>query len=129
MSENPVGAEYIILEKQPGTMLGGVWKEMSGKSKAQVVKQVVDIEATLGSTKFTTFGALYYKNDLPSSDSDMPLYIDGDGNEVHSVKFGIGPTNHRSFFDSGKGELDIDRGPCKVFSSLKSFCFGHYANR
>lgn len=105
------------MEKQAGAMLSDVWESMKGKQKAQIVLQVVDIEHTSASTKFTKLGALYYKNDLPATlDTTSPLYIDGNGNEVHSAKFGIGPTNHRSFFDFGRGELDIDRGPCKISS-------------
>ncbi|KAI1907660.1 hypothetical protein LOZ61_005992 [Ophidiomyces ophidiicola] len=109
--DNPVGAEYIIMEKQAGMMLSDAWGNMKGKQKAQIVKQAVDIEKTLASTKFTKLGALYYKHDLPSSDSGTPLYIDGTGKQVHNTEFGVGPTNHRSFFDFGKGKLDIDRGP------------------
>ncbi|KAK2795791.1 hypothetical protein FQN52_003641 [Onygenales sp. PD_12] len=111
-SENPVGAEYIIMEKQAGVVLSDVWESMKGKQKAQIVLQAVDVEKTLASTKFTKLGALYYQNDLPAMlDNTSPLYVDRDGKEVHGAKFGIGPTNHRSFFDFGRGELDIDHGP------------------
>lgn len=103
------------MEKQAGVMLSDVWESMKGKQKAQIVLQVVDIENTLASTKFTKLGALYYKNDLPATlDTTSPLYVDGNGNEVKSTKFGIGPTNHRSFFDFGREKLDFDRGPCKI---------------
>lgn len=34
-----------------------------------------------------------------------------------SQAFDIGPTNHRSFFDFGRGELDTVRGPCKFIST------------
>ncbi|OJD24357.1 hypothetical protein ACJ73_04292 [Blastomyces percursus] len=116
-SENPVGAEYIIMEKQAGVMFSDVWESMKGKQKAQIVLQVVDIEKILASTKFTKLGALYYKNDLPVMlNTTTPLYVDENGNEAHSAKFRIGPTNHRAFFDFGRGELDIDRGPSRSTS-------------
>jgi hypothetical protein len=95
-------------------MLSDVWDNMGGLQKAEILKQVVGIEQALASTKFTKFGGLYYKQDLPQSDSTTPLYVDGNGKEVHSAEFEIGPTNHRSFFDFGKGVLDIDRGPCNL---------------
>ncbi|KAK2873745.1 hypothetical protein FQN49_002108 [Arthroderma sp. PD_2] len=85
--------------------------DIKGKRKAQIVQQVVEIERSLASTKFTKFGALYYKQDLPGSDNSAPLYVDGSGNVVHNTEFVIGPTNHRSFFDFGKGGLNIDCGP------------------
>ena len=100
------------MEKQPGVMLNDVWDNMDGSQKAEILKQVVGFEKTLASTRFTKFGGLYYKQDVPQSDSTTPLYIDGNGNAVHSAEFEIGPTNHRSFFDFGKGALDINRGPC-----------------
>ncbi|RWQ91924.1 phosphotransferase enzyme family protein [Paecilomyces variotii] len=111
-SENPLGAEYILMEKQAGIILTDVWDTMKGKQKVQILDQIVDIERRLAATKLSQFGSLYYKGDLPNKwDTTLPLYVDSTGNEVRSEKFGIGPINHRSFFDFGKGELDISRGP------------------
>ena len=102
------------MEKQSGVVLNDVWDTVKGKQKVQILDQLVDIERRLAATKFSKFGSLYYKGDLPdTSDSTSPLYLDSTGNEVRSETFGIGPTNHRSFFDFGRGELDIERGPCK----------------
>ena len=113
-TENPLGAEYILMEKQSGVVLNDVWDTVKGKQKVQILDQLVDIERRLAATKFSKFGSLYYKGDLPdTSDSTSPLFLDSTGNEVRSETFGIGPTNHRSFFDFGRGELDIERGPCK----------------
>ena len=112
LSDNPVGAEYIIMEKQPGVILNDVWDNMTGSQKAEILKQVIGTEKKLASTRFTKFGSLYYKQDVPESDSATPLFFDGNGDAVHSTEFEIGPTNHRSFFDFEKGALDIDRGPC-----------------
>lgn len=88
---------------------------MKGKQKASILQQVVEFERILASTKFTKIGALYYKEDLPTPERNSPLYVDGSGNDVYSPEFEIGPTNHRSFFDFGKGGLDIDRGPCMTY--------------
>ncbi|KAE8327124.1 kinase-like domain-containing protein [Aspergillus sergii] len=96
---NLVGAEYILMEKQAGVMLSDVWDSLKGKQRAQLVFQVVDFEKTLAATKFTGFGSF--------------------GKEVQSTKFAIGPTNHRTFFDFGRGSLDIDRGPCKSLYSFR----------
>ncbi|KAH8425172.1 uncharacterized protein LDX57_002921 [Aspergillus melleus] len=105
------------MEKQAGVRLSNMWGSMKGKQKAQIVLQVVDIEKSLAATKFRKVGALYYKEDLPARPNPMAsLYIDSAGNEVQSSKFGIGPTNHRAFFDFGRADLDIDRGPCMCFA-------------
>jgi hypothetical protein len=102
------------MEKQSGVMLYDVWDNMKSSQKAEILKQVVGIEKALASTRFTKFGSLYYKHDLPQSDSTTPLYVDGNGNTVHRAEFEIGPNNYRSFFDFGKGALDIDCGPCML---------------
>ncbi|KAB8224342.1 kinase-like domain-containing protein [Aspergillus novoparasiticus] len=90
-TKNPISAEYILIEKQTGVMLSNVWGSLKGKQRARLVLHVVDFEKTLAATRFTSFGSF--------------------GKEVQSTKFAIGPTNHRTFFDFGRGSLGIDRGP------------------
>ncbi|KAF1963163.1 phosphotransferase enzyme family protein [Byssothecium circinans] len=118
LEDNPVGAEYVIMEKQPGVMLNDVWDDLKGSQKAEILKQVIEMENKLALIKFTKYGSLYYKQDLPQSDRTTPLYVDGKGNTVNSSEFEIGPINHRSFFDFGKGALDINRGP---WSTLEEY--------
>ncbi|PYI27434.1 phosphotransferase enzyme family protein [Aspergillus indologenus CBS 114.80] len=114
-TENPLRAEYILMEKQAVVVLSDVWDTMKGKQKVQIVDQVVDIERRLAATRFSRFGSLYYKDDLANNsdadDATSPLYLNSTGNGVRSQTFGIGPINHRSFFDFGRGALDIERGP------------------
>ena len=106
------------MKKQDGVVLTDVWDTIKGEQKVRILDQVVDMEKRLATTGFSKFGSLYYKNDLPENpDPTSPLYINSVGKEVWSKTFGIEPTNHRSFFDTGRGELDIDRGPCKFISS------------
>ena len=106
------------MEKQAGVVLTDAWDTIKGKQKVQILDQFLEMERCLATTKFSKFGSLYYRNDLPNnSDSTTPLYIDSTGNETRSKTFGTGPTNHRSFFDFGRGELDIERGPCKFIST------------
>ncbi|KAL4919845.1 kinase-like domain-containing protein [Aspergillus aurantiobrunneus] len=77
-------------------------------------------QGRLAAAKFTKFGTLYYKDDLPGSclESASPLYVNSAGNEIQDAIFRIGPTNHRSFFDFGRGELDIHRGPWSTLPEL-----------
>lgn len=52
---NPVAAEYIIMEEVQGTQLSEVWDEMKISAKTSVVKDLVDIEKKLLSISFTRF--------------------------------------------------------------------------
>ncbi|BCR96680.1 phosphotransferase family protein [Aspergillus luchuensis] len=118
-SENPLGAEYIIMEKQAGVVLTDVWDSLKGRQKAQVLDQIVDIQRRLAGARIARFGSLYYVIDIPdNAGPDSSLYFDLAGNELRSKRFCIGPTNHRSFFDFGRGELDIDRGPWSTVTEV-----------
>ncbi|KAF4151201.1 hypothetical protein CNMCM6069_004353 [Aspergillus lentulus] len=59
---------------------------------------VVEIERKLMSARFTSHGSLYYKDAYPYR-------------KELTGKFVIGPTTERSFWENGKHDLDIDRGP------------------
>jgi hypothetical protein len=82
------------MEKQAGVILTNVWDTLKGKQKVQILDQIVDIERCLAATKFSQFGSLYYKGDLPDNSDTSPLYVDSTGDEVRSKTFDIGPTNH-----------------------------------
>ncbi|UDD60931.1 hypothetical protein AFCA_008318 [Aspergillus flavus] len=82
-----------------------------GAEEPSLCCKLLTLKRHLPRQKFNGFGSLYYKDDLHSSVDTLPLYVDNSGKEVQSTKFAIGPTNHRTFFDFGRGSLDIDRGP------------------
>ncbi|KAE8422868.1 kinase-like domain-containing protein [Aspergillus pseudocaelatus] len=46
-SSNPVGSEYIIMEKAKGIPLGDTWYQLSTISKHKFIKQVVELEIKL----------------------------------------------------------------------------------
>ncbi|KAL5336798.1 hypothetical protein BJX70DRAFT_389720 [Aspergillus crustosus] len=95
-SENPLSAEYILLEKQAG---------------------VIDIERWLAATKFSKIRSIYYKDNLPHEpDSTSPLYLYSNGKEVRSKAFSIRSTNHRSFCNFKRGEININHGPWSTVS-------------
>ena len=76
-SENPLGAEYIFLEKQAGFIMIDVWHSTKWKQKVHILDildQVVDIGKRLPAKKFCKLGALCSKDNLPDmSDSDSLL--------------------------------------------------------
>ncbi|PLN86244.1 protein kinase-like protein [Aspergillus taichungensis] len=98
--ENPVGAEYIIMEKMDGVPLGEVWFSMTPKEMQKVMMQVVEWEARLFRLEFPACGSIYYRSDIPG-EKMVPL----------SGEFCVGPTAHYSWWHGERASLDIDRGP------------------
>ncbi|PYH75396.1 kinase-like protein [Aspergillus uvarum CBS 121591] len=101
---NPVGTEYIIMEKLEGTPLGDKWFLMTPKEQHKVMKQIVEWEKQLMSLRFPASGSLYYTRDL-SSDSRIQLA------DPNDRAFCIGPTAHYSWWHDKRDLLNIDRGP------------------
>lgn len=103
-ADNPVGAEYIIMEKAQGIQLQEVWDVMCPVQKCKFLAGLVDIEAKLSSTNIQAYGALYYDGDIADGKC---VY-----NENGLTKFCIGPSIRRLFWENKKAEMNIDRGPC-----------------
>lgn len=109
--ENPVGAEYIIMEKAQGESLGSRWLSLSSNELAEIMKQIVEVENRLFSARFAKYGSLYYKEDLEE------IYRDDDSLDQNDVdllsdRFCIVPIVNRSFWVEGRGQLPLDRRSC-----------------
>ena len=92
--DNPVGAEYIIMEKMQGESLASRWSSLSTKELAEVIKQIVDIESRLLSANFSKHGSLYYKEDLEEEVRENNSH-EQNGVDLLSDHFGIGPIANR----------------------------------
>lgn len=114
-SANPVEAEYIIEEKAPGTRLGSLWHQWPRESKLRVIEQVVDLEHVLTTIKFTKHGCLYFKEDLPQSfrEGNDNLLVDSPRDLANLDRYATGPLTGAELWNSGRGDMDLDRGPCK----------------
>ena len=51
--DNPVGAEYILMEEACGKSLRDLWEDMGIHSKDSIVKDIVSIEQKLLSVSFS----------------------------------------------------------------------------
>jgi hypothetical protein len=112
--ENPVGAEYIIMEKVPGIELERVWSSMKIADRFSLVKAIAGFQKVWTSVSFKKFGGLYYAKDLEKRAGNEPLYIDANGVEITDAKFAIGPSTGRELIDNRRATIDFDRGPCKI---------------
>ena len=110
-SDNPVGAEYIIMEKLEGESLASRWPSLSSKELGEVIKQLADIESRLFSARLSEYGSLYYKEDLEEearkNDSKEP-----NGAKLLHDQFRTGPIVDRSFWTGERDQMNLDRGPC-----------------
>jgi hypothetical protein len=106
-ASNPVGAEYMILEKVPGIQLSQVWNELNVVEHLNLIKSISGFCRELCKVDFPAYGSLYFNDDKP------PGAI-----EVDST-FCIGPLTaaHQwgCVFDSepDAGNLQMYQGPCK----------------
>ncbi|RMZ84963.1 hypothetical protein DV738_g299, partial [Chaetothyriales sp. CBS 135597] len=108
---NPVGAEYILMERVSGIELDKVWDGMSGKEKFEVVQQLAQYDAAFATSNLPMYGSLYYASDVPGARPSQIIQ----GRQRATQLFAIGPTTNRAYFDDRRGEVDLDLGPWSTF--------------
>ncbi|KAL4966596.1 uncharacterized protein BDV14DRAFT_198721 [Aspergillus stella-maris] len=90
------------MEKAPGVELSRVWGTLSSRVKEGLVKEVVDINFKVGRIRFPAYGSLYRRKDL-SWTKCQSVPVDN--------QYAIGPTVSRHWFENGRGDIDIPKGP------------------
>lgn len=108
---NQVGSEYIIMEKVPGTELQDTWYTMTVKERMDMVEKVVNIEKILFAIRFPANGSLYFKDFLDNSITTID--VPSDVNCEKTSRFCIGPSTELLWWYRGRGDLVVNRGPCK----------------
>ncbi|KAJ6104056.1 Mitochondria protein Fmp29 [Penicillium sp. IBT 18751x] len=63
-SENPVGAEYILMERVEGESLSSRWLSLTTDEVKDIMTQIADMERKILDFYFPAYGSLYYKKDL-----------------------------------------------------------------
>lgn len=64
--KDPIGSEYIIMEKAQGTPLQKTWYSMTVGERLQMVEKVVLLERKLFKISLPACGAIYFKDNLPA---------------------------------------------------------------
>lgn len=109
--DDPVGAEYIIMKKLDGIPLGELWFSMKAKDHHKVMKQIVELETRFMGIEFSASGSFYYARDLRS---EKRVMLPGER------EFCVGPIAQGKWWDGERGSLDVDQGPCKFLSRVKT---------
>ncbi|MCJ1470445.1 hypothetical protein MMC07_009090 [Pseudocyphellaria aurata] len=98
---NPVGAEYIIMEKVEGDILRTRWKSLTTKELGEVIQEIVNIESQVFSAKLPKYGSLYYTMSVEEEFHDP----------VIGGKFCVGPLATHAFWQDKRSDIRLDRGP------------------
>ncbi|KAK2841602.1 hypothetical protein FQN49_006094 [Arthroderma sp. PD_2] len=108
--ENPVGVEYILMEKGNGVGVETKWNTMTKRQRHALASSYVNIEKRLFAIHFRSSGSIYFKKDIPA-ELQASLYADGHGKDEASARFCIGPIADYMFWYGKRAELDQYRGP------------------
>lgn len=119
-TSNPVGAEYMVMEKAYGSQLVQKWSKMEKYDHLTLVTHLTILGLELTNIRFPANGSLYRRESLTEGQRYETLDLDMDPSE----QFCVGPSCEREWIrqqdpESGDG---FNRGPCEsplITSSLK----------
>ena len=111
---NPVGAEYMILEKCPGRQLHTVWGELNELQRYELVKTIASFDGQMASIKFPVHGNLYLRASAP--EGSVPLDRTPDSKELYC----IGPIFNGSWMENAGAaqEKEAEAGPSTLLTNL-----------
>ncbi|KAI1907927.1 hypothetical protein LOZ52_005611 [Ophidiomyces ophidiicola] len=107
--KNPVGAEFIVMEKMAGVPLSDVWCDLKPDQKVKVCVQIIGFMKRWTNVHFPAIGSLYYAETISKS-SKNSLYFDGN-DSVRNSRFAVGPSSNRDWSDEGRRDIQCDKGP------------------
>jgi len=116
-ASNPVGAEYIIMEKASGVQLFSKWEKMTELEQFRLIQNLTRLEGQLADINFPANGSLYLHESLEEDDRRIHLGQVLDPFE----RFCIGRSCDRSWHqeaDSPDLRSRFDTGPCKCIKNL-----------
>ena len=106
---NPVGAEYIVMERVCGVNLSKRWEPtLDERKKIDVIERLAELESRLLTVQFSSYGNLYFAADVERTLCAPRLY---DKPSPDDSQYSIGPTTEREFWEDGRSG---NRGPCII---------------
>ncbi|KAI4166572.1 MAG: hypothetical protein LQ343_007942 [Gyalolechia ehrenbergii] len=119
-SSNPVGAEYIIMEKAAGIQLFKVWADIPMDHRIQLIENLIEFERQLASIGFPAYGSLYFRQSITKTSERSLLDSSVDPTESFCIGPQCGPawTNGNTCSDV---QSHLNAGP---WSGLPQFGMG-----
>ncbi|KAL4780668.1 phosphotransferase family protein [Aspergillus varians] len=113
---NPVGAEYIIMEKISGVPLAERWDKMNTLQQYKVIDGLIEMEEELARLTFPAYGSLFLKDSLPTGYQSYALASEVDP----AGSFCVGPSCDRSLWDESNSDepTTADIGPWQSLSEF-----------
>lgn len=118
---NPVGTEYLLMEKLDGIPLSSWWFTMDTKTRVKVMRQIVDLEKQFLNISLPASGSLYYGRDLVESGHTTVKVPSSLPDQIV-----VGPTAQLEWWYGKRSLLIVDRGPCESLSLSLSFSPTNY---
>ncbi|OBT78357.1 hypothetical protein VF21_02169 [Pseudogymnoascus sp. 05NY08] len=110
VADNPVQAEYIVMEEAPGRSLADVWGDIKLRSKDKVISDLVAIEKKLLSVSFTRF----FRSFAGCERAEVSGDISAEPKKEAEERFVIGPVVDHAFWRKERASIPIERGPWKT---------------
>ncbi|KAI8933313.1 hypothetical protein NX059_009938 [Plenodomus lindquistii] len=109
--QNPVQAEYIIMEEASGSQLHEVWQDLSLRRKSDIIREFVDVERKLLSVSLEKLGSLYFKNSSIAG-CEPAIVTSGPQDVVSHIEsnYCIGPITRREFWEKQRSDMQY-HGP------------------
>lgn len=97
------------MDKTEGVPLSQVWGTMKLPQKLQVLLAMTRLQKHWLSVSFSHYGSLYYKEDVHPPAGN---HFVKEGKVVRDSEFAIGPATGRDWYNAGRSNLHVEKGPC-----------------
>jgi aminoglycoside phosphotransferase (APT) family kinase protein len=110
---NPVGSEYILMERIAGVNLSTKWETLNDQRKGKILDHLAQLQSKLLTVRFSSYGNLYFTADMRTALCASRICTEASPDDS---TYCIGPTTESTFWESDRSG---NRGPCMILR--KSF--------
>ena len=107
---NPVGSEYILMDRIAGVNLSAKWEALNDEKKGKIIDRLAQLQSKLLSVQFASYGNLYFTADVQTTLRASRMYTHESPDDR---TYCIGPTTERMFWEPDRAG---NPGPCMTQS-------------